>query len=119
SVFAGGTERATVVSCADRCPFSAGVNRTVAADCSPATSYTITTRSSPAAGGTTSGGGTKTSGSTATVVATAYAGYSFVNWTENGVAVSTSASYSFTVVANRNLVANFVAASANPWAMDI
>ena len=46
-------------------------------------------------------------GSTCTVIAAANAGYSFVNWTENDVVVSTSASYAFTVNNNRNLVANF------------
>jgi uncharacterized repeat protein (TIGR02543 family) len=41
------------------------------------------------------------------VVAAANAGYTFVNWTEAGAAVSTSASYTFAANANRNLVANF------------
>jgi hypothetical protein len=50
-------------------------------------------------GGTTSGGGTVNSGASVTVVATANAGYSFVNWTEGGTAVSTSASYTFTTSA--------------------
>ena len=36
-----------------------------------------------------------------------------MNWTENGTAVSTSASYTFTVTTNRALVANFTSASAN------
>ena len=35
------------------------------------------------------GGGTVNSGSSVTVVATANAGYAFVNWTENGTPVST------------------------------
>ena len=34
----------------------------------------------------------------------------FVNWTENGVVASTSASYTFTNIINQSLVANFVAA---------
>ena len=46
-------------------------------------------------------------GETCTVTATPNAGYGFVNWTENDVAVSTDASYTFTVTADRNLVANF------------
>ena len=49
-----------------------------------------------------------------TVTATPNSGYSFVNWTENGNVVTgedgkpVGASYSFNVVADRNLVAHFV-----------
>ena len=42
------------------------------------------------------------------MTATAASNFSFVNWTENGSVVSTSASYQFTVAADRSLVANFV-----------
>ena len=47
-------------------------------------------------------------GSTASVTAAPNAGYSFVNWTINSVAVSSNATYSFTVTGNANLVANFI-----------
>ncbi len=60
-------------------------------------------------GGTVSGAATYNQGQSATVNATPAANYSFVNWTENGVTVSTSASYTFTVSAARTLVANFTA----------
>jgi hypothetical protein len=69
--------------------------------------YTITTSSSPSNGGTTSGAGTFASGETVTVTATPNTGWDFVNWTENGSVVSTSANYTFTVSANRAVVANF------------
>jgi hypothetical protein len=42
------------------------------------------------------------------VGAAANAGYNFVNWTEGGAVVSSSAIYTFTAGANRTLVANFV-----------
>jgi len=71
--------------------------------------YTVNLSSNPAAGGTTSGSGTFNSGSLVTVTATANSGYSFTNWTENGNAVSTNASYQFTISGNRTLVANFTA----------
>ncbi|MEO8615851.1 MAG: putative Ig domain-containing protein, partial [Luteolibacter sp.] len=71
--------------------------------------WTIATNSSPLAGGSTAGGGFLDEGSQATVVATPAAGYSFSNWTENGVQVSTTASYTFTISTNRALVANFIA----------
>src|SRR5207302_10090528 len=74
----------------------------------------------PAKGVTLSGGGTFPANSSQTVTATANAGFAFVNWTEGGNVASTSASFSFTLTANRNLVANFtqqtftIAVSASP-----
>ena len=70
-------------------------------------SYTITTTANPTEGGTVSGAGTYYQGQTCTVTATTNEDYTFVNWTENNVQVSSEASYSFVVTANRNLVANF------------
>jgi hypothetical protein len=78
------------------------------------TSYTITTSSSPSNGGATSGGGTFASGTTHIVTATANGGFTFANWTENGSVVSTSASYSFNLSSNRNLVANFSPGTPTP-----
>ncbi len=46
-------------------------------------------------------------GSSITQTATPASGYHFVNWTENGTEVSTNASYKFTAISNRTLVANF------------
>lgn len=74
---------------------------------------TITTSVWPAAGGTASGDGVYNIGSEATVTATANAGFAFVNWTENGVEVSASAGYTFTVIDNRFLEANFASAPAD------
>ena len=71
------------------------------------TNYTVATSSNPVAGGTTTGGGTYVSAASVTVTATANNGYTFINWTENGNVVSTNASYTFNISANRNLVANF------------
>ncbi|SSC13327.1 conserved protein of unknown function [Mesotoga infera] len=70
-------------------------------------SYTIVVSANPPAGGSVSGGGNYTHGDTVNLVAAANEGYEFVNWTENGVQVSTNAAYSFTATANRTLVANF------------
>ena len=52
-----------------------------------------------------SGGGTFASGSSRTVTAIANSGFTFANWTENGGVVGASASYTFTLTANRTLVA--------------
>lgn len=57
--------------------------------------------------GTVSGGTTIEAGSSITVHATPNTGYRFVNWTEDGTAVSTSRDYTFTANSNRTLVANF------------
>ena len=55
-----------------------------------------------------SGGGTFAAGSTPTVTATPNIGYRFVNWTEGGTQVSTSAGYTLPpLAANHTLVANF------------
>lgn len=84
--------------------------------------YQITATASPSSGGTVSGAGTYAQGETCMLTATANANYSFVNWTENGVQVSTNPNYSFTVTEDRTLVANFtyspimytINATANP-----
>ena len=60
--------------------------------------------------GTLSGDGVYTNGANVTVVATALPGFGFVNWTDNGLPVSSSVSYRFTAAANRALVANFAPA---------
>jgi hypothetical protein len=69
--------------------------------------YAVTLLSNPAAGGTTSGAGTFYSGSLVTVTATANAGYTFINWTNDGNAVSTNANYQFTITGIDTLTANF------------
>lgn len=71
------------------------------------TQYTINVSANPTNGGTVTGGGTYNQGQSCTVTATANNGYTFTNWTENGMVVSSQASYTFTVNNNRNLVANF------------
>ena len=84
--------------------------------------YTITVAANPSEGGTVTGGGTYDQNTNCTVSATANAGYTFTNWTENGNVVSTDANYTFTVQGDRSLVANFqiqtynITASADPAA---
>ncbi len=69
--------------------------------------WVISTSSSPAGGGTTSGSGTYC-GVVVTVTAIPNSCYGFLNWTENGIVVSTSAMYSFDATRDRTLVAHFV-----------
>ena len=67
----------------------------------------ITAIANPPERGTVAGGGTFEGGQTCTVTATANEGYVFFNWSENGIIVSTDATYSFIVAGNRNLIASF------------
>ncbi len=69
--------------------------------------YSIAANAYPISSGTISGTGLYNQGSTVVLAATANPGYSFVNWTENGIVVSTNANYTFIANANRTLVANF------------
>lgn len=68
---------------------------------------TIDASASPANSGTIAGAGTYAQNSAVTLVATANAGYVFVNWTENAFVASVSPSYTFSAQADRTLVANF------------
>ena len=74
----------------------------------PAPTFNVSVSANPTEGGTVTGAGTYTQGQTCTVTATSANGYVFTNWTENGVVVSSNASYIFTVTGNRSLVAQFV-----------
>jgi hypothetical protein len=112
--FVNWTEGGVVVSTSASYPFTASADRNLVANFSQI-SYSITTSSSPVVGGSTTGGGAVNCGSNATVTATASTGYSFVNWTENGVVVSTSASYTFTATASRDLEANFSTIPVQNW----
>ena len=105
-VFVNWTENGNVVSNQANYTFTVNGNRTLVAQFQQQT-YTISVSANPALGGNVTGGGTYTQGQSCTVTATANAGYTFTNWTENGNVVSTNANYTFTVTGNRTLVANF------------
>ena len=72
-----------------------------------ASSPLVTVTGTPAGAGTVSGGGTFLAGSPGVAYAIPKRRYSFLNWTENGVVVSTDAYYTFTVDHSRNLVGQF------------
>ena len=69
--------------------------------------YGISVSASPEFGGTVTGAGTYKVGALVTVTATARTDYRFVNWTENGIQVSSNETYQFTANADRILVAYF------------
>ncbi len=70
--------------------------------------YEITAAPNNPALGEVTGGGIYNHGDLVTVTATPATGYNFVEWTENGTTVSTDATYSFTAIGDRDLVAHFV-----------
>lgn len=70
-------------------------------------SYEVAVEAQPEEGGTVAGSGIYDYGTTVTVSASPNEHYEFVNWTENGVMVSNSAEYTFTLNGDRHLVANF------------
>ena len=70
-------------------------------------SYEVSVEAQPEEGGTVAGTGIYDYGTTVIVSATPNEHFEFVNWTEDGVMVSNSAEYTFTVNRSRHLVANF------------
>ena len=70
----------------------------------------ITVSVNPTQAGTATGGGEYQFGETCTVSVSVNDGYTFTGWTENGNVVSADLSFSFSAVADRDLVANFIQA---------
>ncbi len=71
------------------------------------TQFAITVTANPAEGGSVTGAGEYDYGTSVTLTATANEGYTFVNWTKDGVEVGTETTYSFTVNGTSTFVANF------------
>lgn len=118
--FVSWTENGSQVSTSSFFSFTVNSNRTIVANFSNNTTYTVLASANPPAGGNVSGNGVYNIGSLVTMNAIPGAGYSFINWTENGTQVSTSSAYTFTINSNRTLVASFtpvaysILASASP-----
>jgi len=74
--------------------------------------YSVAASASPTNGGTIAGTGLFPTGVTASLVANPATNFAFVNWTQNGAVVSSSANYSFAVTSNRTIVANFTTGSS-------
>ena len=70
-------------------------------------SYVITATADPATFGTVTGGGTYNHFESCTLTGTPATNYYFINWTKNGVEVSTSQTYTFTVTEGGEYVAHF------------
>jgi len=105
--FLSWTENGSRVSTSSTYSFTVNANRALVANFTNNTSYVVSATATPSAGGNVSGNGTYSFGSLVTMNASPVTGYRFVNWTENGMQVSTSSVYNFTINSNRTLVANF------------
>lgn len=70
-------------------------------------SYEIGVTADPSEGGTVTGASNYTYGASCTLTATANGNYEFINWTKDGIEVSTEATYIFTVTASEDYVAHF------------
>ena len=118
--FTNWTENGNVVSTNAAYTFTVTGNRNLVANFA-LQQFTITAiaEPSPDAGGV-EGGGTYNYGQTCTLTATPCYPFVFVNWTKNGVQVSTNTTYTFQVTESATYVAHFmvpsftVVATANP-----
>ena len=110
------TENDSVVSTQSTYIFTVSSDRTLVANftINDQEIYTISVAANPIEGGMVSGDGSFVLGTSITVTATANSGYKFLNWTEEGVVVSSNVSYTFTVNTNHSLVANFRAKHQAP-----
>lgn len=117
--FSNWTENGVVVSTNPSYSFTISKNRNLVANYTTtgSSNFSISISANPTIGGSVSGGGTFTNGQTCNLSATANSGYTFSNWTENGIIVSTSPSYSFSVSGNRTIVANFTTSGANTYSI--
>jgi uncharacterized repeat protein (TIGR02543 family) len=93
------------VSTAANYSFSISTNRTLVAKFKPV--VTLTTIADPPQGGEIDADKTFDPGDLAVVRAIPNNGYSFVNWTENGVFVSDDVRFQFNINSNRTLVGTF------------
>lgn len=122
--FVNWTEGGVQVSASATFTFNIAADHDLVANFAAVPVYTIATSAAPVAGGTTTGGGSYAQGASVTVTATATPGYMFLNWKQGTTTVSTNPNYTFTVSADRTLVANFqvdagtrtITTSSNPTA---
>lgn len=70
--------------------------------------FTITASVNPEGAGTVSGEGMFNYGDTCTIIATTNEGYVFANWTQDETILSMDAEFTFVVVGDADLVANYV-----------
>ncbi len=104
--FINWTENGEVVTTNASYTFIVEGNRTLVANFT-LNNYTISVTADPAEGGMVTGAGNYVHGTTCTLTATANENYEFINWTKDGVEVSTDATFTFIVIASEAYVAHF------------
>ena len=105
--FVNWTENGVVVSSDAQYTFVATSDRDLVANFA-LLKYDITASVNIEEAGAVYGSGVYNHGGNVTLTATAAEGYRFLNWTENGVVVSSDAQYTFVATRDRELVANYV-----------
>jgi hypothetical protein len=106
--FSNWTEKGVVQTTSPSYSFTAAANRNLVANFASNTpAYTVSAQINPAAGGTVSGLGSFTTGTMVVLNATANSGYTFSNWTANGMIASTASKYSFILTNDCSVAANF------------
>ena len=106
-VFINWTKDGVEVSTDTTYQFNVSESATFVANFEVLEAYQITATANPASMGSVTGAGTYYDTEECTLVALPNTTFGFVNWTEDGIEVSTDATYIFTVDNDRNLVANF------------
>ena len=104
--FVNWTENGEVVTTNASYTFIVDGNRTLVANFT-LNNYTISVTADPAEGGMVTGAGNYVHGTTCTLTATANENYEFINWTKDGVEVSTEVTFTFIVTASETYVAHF------------
>lgn len=104
--FINWTENGEVVTTNASYTFIVEGNRTLVANFT-LNNYTISVTADPADGGMVTGAGNYVHGTTCTLTATANENYEFINWTKDGVEVSTEVTFTFIVTASETYVAHF------------
>lgn len=104
--FINWTENGEVVTTNASYTFIVEGNRTLVANFT-LNNYTISVTADPTDGGMVTGAGNYVHGTTCTLTATANENYEFINWTKDGVEVSTDATFTFIVTASEAYVAHF------------
>ena len=104
--FVNWTENGEVVTTNASYTFIVEGNRTLVANFT-LNNYTISVTADPTEGGMVMGAGNYDHGTTCTLTATANENYEFINWTKDGIEVSTDATYTFMVTASEDYVAHF------------
>lgn len=117
--FVSWVDRGVAVSTSPSYTFLASTNRTLTATFLPGSPITVS--ANPSFGGTVTGSGIYTNGATVKVVARASTGYTFVQWVDGNVPVSSDAAFVFVSSGARSLTAQFaytprytITTAANP-----